>query len=249
LTKLGLAEGATGRAVAARLTDAELLTRGRVHPIKVLVAARTYTEGVGRGGSWTPHKTFSNALNDAFYNAYGAVEPSDKRMLAAVDWSGSMAYQRIANMPLYPFEAAGAIALVTEAVESEVTHIGFASSVARTDISKYRRLDDVLAYYRKIATGQGTDCALPMLWALQEQVPVDTFVVITDGETWAGRVHPYQALDLYRQKMGIPARMVQVAMTATGHTLRRNDDPDSLDVVGFDTNVPQMISDFSAGRL
>ena len=50
-----------------------------------------------------------------------------------------------------------------------------------------------------------TDCALPMLDALEKKIPVDCFVILTDSETWAGKVHPTEALRKYRQEMGIPA--------------------------------------------
>ena len=58
----------------------------------------------------------------------------------------------------------------------------------------------------------GTDCALPMTWALQNHVKVDIFVVYTDNETWAGGIHPIQALEQYRRKMGIPAKLVVAGM-------------------------------------
>ena len=40
----------------------------------------------------------------------------------------------------------------------------------------------------------GTDCALPMLYALERGLEVDAFVIYTDSETWAGAIHPAQAL-------------------------------------------------------
>lgn len=33
-----------------------------------------------------------------------------------------------------------------------------------------------------------TDCALPMIWALEKKEEFDVFIVITDNETWAGSV-------------------------------------------------------------
>ena len=42
----------------------------------------------------------------------------------------------------------------------------------------------------------GTDCALPMLYATRKRLPVDAFVVMTDNETWAGNIHPVEALRL-----------------------------------------------------
>lgn len=43
-----------------------------------------------------------------------------------------------------------------------------------------------------------------------------TFVIYTDNETWAGGVHPFQALLRYRDIMGISARLIVVGMTSTG---------------------------------
>jgi 60 kDa SS-A/Ro ribonucleoprotein len=93
----------------------------------------------------------------------------------------------------------------------------------------------------------GTDCALPMVWALKNRVEVDTFQVYTDNETWHGAIHPHQALREYRQKMGIDARLVVVAMTAGGASIADPSDPGQLDVSGFDSSVPNLLSDFSRG--
>jgi TROVE domain len=42
----------------------------------------------------------------------------------------------------------------------------------------------------------GTACALPMVYAHPLEREVDTFVVYTDSETWAGNVHPAPAQSL-----------------------------------------------------
>ena len=85
-----------------------------------------------------------------------------------------------------------------------------------------------------------------MLYALEHKLPVDAFIVYTDNETWYGEVHPCQALDRYRQKMGIPAKLVVVGMTATEFSIADPNDSGSLDVVGFDTAAPQVMRDFIA---
>ena len=91
----------------------------------------------------------------------------------------------------------------------------------------------------------GTDCALPMLDALGKKIPVDCFVILTDSETWAGPVHPAEALRKYRQEMGIPAKLVVVAMVANGFTIADPRDAGMLDVVGFDSAAPALIADFA----
>jgi 60 kDa SS-A/Ro ribonucleoprotein len=60
-------------------------------------------------------------------------------------------------------------------------------------IAPGQRLDDVVRAVSDLPFG-GTDCALPMLHAIDRKLAVDVFVVYTDSETWAGAVHPFQAL-------------------------------------------------------
>ena len=90
----------------------------------------------------------------------------------------------------------------------------------------------------------GTDCALPMVEATKHRWPVDAFVVFTDNETWVGNVHPAQALRTYRERMGIAAKLVVVAMASNGFSIADPDDGGMLDVVGFDTATPIVLADF-----
>lgn len=72
-------------------------------------------------------------------------------------------------------------------------------------------------------------------------------MVYTDNETWAGNVHPYQALKDYRQASGRPAKLIVVGMTATGFTIADPRDAGMLDLVGFDTAAPAVMADFARG--
>jgi 60 kDa SS-A/Ro ribonucleoprotein len=115
-------------------------------------------------------------------------------------------------------------------------------------ISPRQRLDDAVATVSLLPFG-GTDCALPMLYAQLEQREIDAFVVYTDSETWAGDIQPAQALRDYRRASGIEARLVVVGMVSNGFSIADPNDPGMLDVVGFDTATPQLISDFARGAL
>ena len=70
-------------------------------------------------------------------------------------------------------------------------------------------------------------------------------MIYTDSETWAGSVHPSQALGLYRERIGIPAKLVVVGMASNGFSIANPNDAGMLDVVGFDTATPQLIADFA----
>ena len=54
---------------------------------------------------------------------------------------------------------------------------------------------------------------------------IDTFVIYTDSETWAGDIHPAQALADYRRASGIDARLVVVGMVSNGFSIADPNDP------------------------
>jgi 60 kDa SS-A/Ro ribonucleoprotein len=121
--------------------------------------------------------------------------------------------------------------------------MGFSHKLVKVDISPRQRLDDAVKTVAAIPMG-GTDCALPMVWALENKVKADAFIVYTDSETWFGKIHPVEALRQYRDKMGIAAKLIVVGMVSNGFTVADPDDGGMLDVVGFDTATPSVISDF-----
>lgn len=250
LTKLGMLAplGLWAGTVAAQLADPQRLRKARVHPVNVLVAQRTYASGHGaRGASeWTPSRPIVDALDAAFYAAFGAIEPANKRMLLALDVSGSMSFSEISGMPITPREASAALALVTAATEPQYEIVGFTQGLSPLAIAPRQRLDDAIRAVSGLPFG-GTDCALPMLHALRHRMEVDTFVIYTDSETWAGEIHPHQALAQYRQQSGIDAKLIVVGMTATKFSIADPTDPGMLDVAGFDAAVPTLITDFARG--
>ena len=265
MTSVGLIKplSKASKVIAERLNNAELLQAVRLHPMKILVGMKTYAQGHGvlGGNYWTPDAKVVDALDSAFYKAFKYVEPTDKRFMLALDVSGSMSSAPIAGMPGVTARiASGAMALVTAATEENSMFAAFTSDprssgyggrwgggesgLTPVNVSPRQRLDDVLKTLASLRMG-GTDCSLPMLYALKNKIEVDTFCVYTDNETWAGRIKPFQALKMYRDKMGIPAKLVVIAMSATPFTIADPDDAGMLDVVGFDTATPSIISDFS----
>lgn len=243
--------GEMTKKVLIRLGDAEAIKKARLHPIKLLSALLTYQSGKSVRGdaTWTPLREIVDALNAAFYLAFKSVEPSNKRIVLALDVSGSMASGMVAGVPgLTPRVASAALALVTAATEPNYAIMAFSTNFMPLTISPKQRLDDVVRITSGLNFG-GTDCALPMLWALQNNIQADAFVIYTDNETWAGRVHPVQALQQYRKRFNIPAKLVVVGMTATQFSIADSNDAGMLDVVGMDTATPELIASFIRGDI
>jgi 60 kDa SS-A/Ro ribonucleoprotein len=244
--------------VRAVLADRERLLKARLHPMALLLALKTYASGRGQRGqlAWEPVAAIVEALNAAFYTAFRAVEPTGKRLVLALDVSGSMGASQVAGSALTAREAAAAMALVTAATEEQWQILGFTAEDGRPwtqgaaltplAIGPSMRLDQAVAATADLRFG-ATDCSLPMRWALKRGVKADAFVVYTDSETWAGPVHPVQALRKYREKTGIPAKLVVVGLVSNGFSIADPADPGMLDVVGFDAAAPAVIADFLRG--
>jgi 60 kDa SS-A/Ro ribonucleoprotein len=247
MTRVGLLTSSSEatRRVLAEVGNVERLKRARVHPLSLLMAHSTYAAGKGlRGsGTWLPVPRIVDALESAFYKAFAHVEPTGKRYLLGLDVSASMSCGQIGGTPLSPAEGAAAMAMTTLRTEPMCDIMGFAHTFRSLGISPAMRLKDVLKRTTNRTFG-GTDCALPMLYAMQHKLKVDVFVVYTDNETWYGGIHPAQALQEYRQRMGLDAKLIVVGMLANNFSIADPGDTGMLDVVGFDSTVPQVMSEF-----
>lgn len=250
MTSVGLLEGRDDavKLVISRITDEERLQKGRVHPISLLNALRVYEQGHGDKGklTWKPVKAIVKALDEAFYLAFKAVEPTNKRILLALDVSGSMMYGGVSGMALSPRDVAAAMALVTAAREPQAQIVAYSHTLIPLNIRPSMRLDEVMRLTKTIPFG-GTICSLPFAWADHHGLTFDAFVSYTDSETMDR--HYQRNLATYRKSRNKNARAAVVAMEANSFTLADPFDPRQLDVAGFSADTPAVLSDFFAGRV
>ncbi len=251
MTSIGLLKplSSAAKKVTSKLKDVEQLQKSRIHPMAILIALKVYESGHGVKGdlSWSAVPAITEALDDAFYLAFGNVRKTGKSLLFGLDVSASMS-SAIAGSPLSCCEGATALALIHANVEDDYHIMRFNCGIENTPIRKGMRLDAALKYTRSI-NGGGTDCSLPAQWALQNNVEIGGIVVITDNEVNSGRMHPFQALQAYRQAKVSDLRQVVVGMTCTGFSIADPTDKLSMDVVGFDASAPNVIADFIRGEL
>ena len=251
LTRVGVLtpKGEATAGVIARITDRAALRKARIHPIALLAALTTYGSGRSARGSttWKPVRAVVDALDAAFVLAFENVEPTFARMLIGLDVSGSMSGGEIAGIPgITPRVGAAAMALTHVRTESDVHVMAFSDGFVPFAIGKDESVASVVERTDNLPF-MSTDCSLPMLYALEHRLAVDLFVIYTDNETCAGTIHADEALRLYRQRMGIPAKLVVVGMTSNGFTIADPNDGGMLDVVGFDAAAPALIADFARG--
>lgn len=232
--------------VIDRITSEENLQKGRVHPISVLFALKTYSQGCGIKGnlSWSVNNRITSALETAYEKAFKYVEPSGKRYYVAVDVSGSMGWSP--NGVLKASEAAAAIAQYIARTEPSTYVAGFSTGMKEMNVTKTSSLKQVMDEANRMTMGS-TDCAAPMLDALKKGINVDVFVVITDNETWFGRIHPSQALEEYRRKVNPEAKLMVLATEPTKFSIADPNDSGMMDIAGFDSNFPAILKEFATG--
>jgi 60 kDa SS-A/Ro ribonucleoprotein len=268
----------TVQLLVEHLTNQQVLTKSRIHPVALLLAKLTYDTGRGIKGklTWKVNKSISEGLEKAFYLAFGNITGTGKRILHAVDCSGSMTMAMTSLPYMTSCQAVGT--LVMEAVKREYKYsqenntpyvqdvILFNHKGSYVEIRPEYNLNQVMKLIQDNTFGS-TDCSQPMIKALQQykrtggrEGSYDAFIVYTDNETYYGNVHPIDALLDYNRYTKNNARMVVIGTTATINTIGNNnysntknmlylDSPLCLNIAGFDLNAPTMIKNFLDGKL
>ena len=236
--------------VQTSLSDVNKIQIARIHPLFLLTAFKTYNQGHGEKGklSWDVVPSLMEALRESFNLSFKTIEPTGKKHLLAIDCSGSMDWSNINGMPCTPREAAATMAMVTARTEPNWHVCGFTEEMSPIQITPSMNLTEIVREFKKVRAG-ATDCAQPMLWAMEHKIEVDTFVIYTDNETWFGDIHPHKALELYRQQMVKDAKLIVVGMDSNGFSIADPNDAGMLDVVGFDSATPALMADFSRSPL
>ncbi len=237
--------------VAAVLKNKDRLRKGRIHPIDVLKALKTYQSGgqVGRTAkTWTPVPRIVDILESALELSFEALEPTGKVFMHAIDVSGSMSYYSVSSIGLTCCEVATTMALASAKAEHNYMIRGFATDFRDLKITA----KDSFSSAMQKASSQNfgaTDASVAYDWMIKNRFKADVICFWTDCESWAGRRHPSQALADYRAKVNPNAKAVYVTLAPNQITLADPTDPHSWDLAGFDPGAPRLIQMLASGAL
>jgi 60 kDa SS-A/Ro ribonucleoprotein len=254
LTELGVLradEQANLQRVEAVLNNKEHLRKGRIHPIDVLKALKTYKSGGRLGRSqktWNPVPRIVDILEKAVELSFEVVEPTSKVFMHAVDISSSMSYGVVDSVGLSCCEIATTMALVTAKAEKNYMIRGFSTEFRDLGITSKDSFSSALAKASNQNFG-GTDASVAYDWMIKNKFKADVICFWTDSESWAGRRHPSEALAEYRNKVNKDIKAVYVTLAPYQITLVDPTDPLSWDLAGFDPGVPRLIQMLATGEL
>ncbi|WAN68926.1 TROVE domain-containing protein [Moorena producens JHB] len=233
------------------INNQEHLRKGRIHPIDVLKALKTYQSGGRLGRSkktWTPVPRIVDILEKAVELSFEVVEPTGQVFMHAVDISASMSYGVVDSVGLSCCEIATTMALVTAKAEKNYMIRGFSTKFRDLGITKKDSFSSAIAKASNQNFG-GTDASVAYDWMIKNRFKADVVCFWTDSESWAGRRHPTQALAEYRQRVNPNLKAVYVTLTPYGITLVDPKDPLSWDFAGFDPGVPRLIQMLATGEI
>lgn len=235
--------------VCAMLTDFGKIHGSRLHPINILNQRKGYCSGRSRGGLyWDVNANVSKALTDAFYQAFDVIVPTNLNTLIALDVSGSMSWSYAPGMSLTCAEIAAAMAMCIVRTEPYTHVVAFSDKLIPLQITASSSLDEVLETIYDCSFG-GTYCNLPMVYAKTNKLEVETFHVYTDSETAYTEDTPAESLRKYRSSSGIDSKFVCAACERSVVTLADPTDNGMLDVCGFSTDAPEIITSFCRGEI
>ena len=236
--------------VCNRLRDPDQLRRARIHPFDVMLARAVYAGGRAQPNpkapirTWTPNQYIVSALDRAFELAGKSAERHSGKLVVALDKSGSMGYPVHHGGSVlgsaYHVSAASALSLL-RTWDADSHALDFDSVCYPSALRSSMSLGEVL---RLPHAGGATDLSAPIAWALRHKVRADAFVLFTDDETWAGKVHPTRTLAEYRRRINPHARVVVATVCANGHSIGDPADPGVLNIAGFDSNLPALVAGY-----
>jgi hypothetical protein len=243
--------------IEARFSNQEEILKARIHPIKVLVASKIYKNGCGDMGSltWTPNIYITVALTQLFKLSYGTITPTGQRIMLGIDVSGSMSSAVLGSKVLTCRDASIAMALIYLETETNVSAVAFSNTLtdltapsSKNHLRRGMTLDQALSATHGMSFST-TDCVLPILHAMKNNILIDTFIMLTDNETYAPSEHPQSALIRYRELTGIQAKLIVIGMTGNCFTIVDPNDRNTLNLAGFDTSTPEIASMFMRGEI
>lgn len=257
LSQVGVASSRS-QDIIKMLGDPKNVKESKIHPLQVLVGMKTYSQGKGDLGSmtWPVNSYITTALSTTFRQAFGNITPTGKRFMIGLDVSGSMSMCMCAGAKnITPREGSVAMAMMTLHAEgAQNVHVYGFSHIFHNFNGKIRPEMTIQDAIKATDVPFGaTDCALPMTEALKmythSGIVFDVFCVYTDNETYAPNIHPQVALEQYRKATGVDAKLIVVGMVANQLTIADPKDKNTLNLAGFDTSTPELISLFIRGLI
>lgn len=234
--------------VIGRLENVENLRFARIHPFTLLTAWNSYRRGhsgPNKRLTWTVNHKIADGLETAFYKSFASVEPIKKRILIAVDGSEAMMQPANGMKEVSARSTAVPMAFILSKMEDNAEVVLVKEQLIPVNLDQSDNLEIASQKFSINGTSDYCDPCKPMNWARENKMKFDAIVFFTASLAFNNNENPSTAMRQYREELGIPrARLVNVGMASNEFTVTDQTDADMLNVVGLDSNILTIISDF-----
>ena len=231
--------------VAARLADADALSRARVLPYQLMVA-------LGSAGDGVPLKV-QVALEEALEASLSAVPAVPGRVVVCPDVSGSMVspvtgYRKGASSKVRCIDVAALVAAAVLRRNPSARMLPFECGVVPIALDPRARVAVNAAKLAAIGGG-GTNVSAPLVRLVAERAEVDLVVVVSDNQSWIdaqrhGATATMQAWDRLKNRSPA-AKLVCIDLQPYG-TTQAAGRSDILNVGGFSDAVFETLARFAS---
>ncbi|ESO86371.1 hypothetical protein LOTGIDRAFT_235432 [Lottia gigantea] len=233
-----------------RLTNEQVIKDSGVSPMKVLIALRNYEQGKGKI-KWQRNESVANALNLTFSHAIkNNISVTNKRLLIAVKIGHGLPQHSVYGTPaLSSMIAAAGLATIYIQSEDSCSLVFFSTTVIPVAIKSQMKVENICEGLAKAALPEipvmACDVSAPIRWATDNKKSYDAIIILTDSKDSTGTVTPHSALLQYRKDLNLPnTKLIICGMTSRKMEYADSNDLGMLDIAGFDSTVPDIISNF-----
>ena len=244
------------------IKDEDAIKKSRIHPMNILNAlvgvaraengiddsVSSYYYGYEYRNENSLKSPLSQALEYALKVSYGNVEATNKKLCLALDVSSSMDWTPMEGKnPLKPRQIATMFAsmLLNNEEEDDVDVFAFSHKYTKLDVDNTTSMTSLISKTDNMDFGS-TDASRPFKHALKNKDFYDAIVVLTDNDTYFSTT---EGLEQYRNKVNSNAKLVVVSISGGNFSINDPEDPNGLDVSGFDAGALNYVVDFIADRI
>ena len=239
--------------IAKRISDADEVKKQKVFPFSIYTAWKNTKE--------VPNSV-RNALQDALEAATHNIPHLGDNVVVGCDISGSMSSTVSPMSVVTCYDVAALFAASVLRTHQNATVIPFHQRVE--GIGELNGRDSIATNAQKIVNlpSGGTDCAEPLRYILENKILVDTYIVVSDNESWINPRHPghrywngtstasgTEMMELWNKikRKNKNARMINIDISPNT-SLQSYDRDDILNIGGFSDQVFKVIASFVGGN-
>jgi 60 kDa SS-A/Ro ribonucleoprotein len=218
--------------VVSKLTDEKTVQGSKVLPFRFFTAYHTMESGMPR--------QITEALEQALEISFQNVPELAGRTAVGCDTSGSMSGQLSAKGNTRYIDIA---AIFTAAMLKKTADALILPFDTRLHMDRFSARDSLMTTARTLSSkgGGGTNVGLPLEYLLQNKIVVDTFIGVTDSESWVGRGF-LPAWREYKRKVAPKAKAFLIELAPYGHAVAPQSEPDVWYFYGWSETVLPFIS-------